>query len=346
MTQCFSVEPKPCECTRRQLMIVTVTTVVVLVIGILSLALALYGGYVAFGITEGASGENEVRQMSEHQYYLLGIIGLIVLVARLLNVPIFFWMLQSLVPYCPGAMCMYGVINVGAPYSTIALVLKLSLPFAYGLWITFEFANRREPLLPLLNKLARSFILILLPLVLIDSAVDLLLVSSIQPAYAPCCSSIYDSAPPFSPSALFGPQFGFVIVFLTVALSITLILNQWLEKKAKVLPYVTMILALTSALFYLLTVHDTLAPLVLGLADHHCPYCLFQEFPDTAFFAGLFWIGVASAGWRSILEVSWQKGHLTEESIKGLAGFLLKLSSITLLFSMVSLVSHFLVALL
>jgi hypothetical protein len=327
-------------------MIVTVTTVVVFVIGILSLALALYGGYVAFGISEGASGESEVRQISEQKYYLLGMIGIIVLVARLLNVPIFFWMLQSLVPYCPGAMCVYGVINVGNPYSTIALVLKLILPFAYGLWITFEFANRREPFLPFLRKLAHSFALFLLPLVSIDSAVDLLLVASIQPVYAPCCSSIYDVDPPFSPSAIFGPQFGLAVVFLTVSLSIALILIQWFEKKAKILPYFTMIFALIAAFLYLVAVHDTLAPLVLGLPSHHCPYCLFQEFPDTAFFAGLFWIGVASAGWRSILEVSWQKNHLTEEPIKGLSRFLLKLSSITLLFSMVSLVSHILLVLL
>lgn len=325
-------------------MIVTVTTVVVLVIGILSLVLALYGGYISLAITDGATGANEVRQTSEQYYYLLGMIGIIVLLARLLNVPIFFWMLQSLVPYCPGAMCSYGVINVGAPYSTIALVLKLLLPFIYGLWITFELANRREPFLPFIRRLARSFVLVLMPLVLIDSAVDVLLVASIQPVYAPCCSSVYDVDPPFSPSALFGPQFGLLIVLLTVVVSITIILIQWSEKMHRVLPYVTLILSSVAALLYLITVHDTLAPLVLGLATHHCPYCLFQEFPDTALFAGMFWIGVASAGWRSILEIAWRREQLAEMHITSLTGFLLRLSSIALLFSMVSLVSHILVA--
>lgn len=325
-------------------MIVTVTTVVVLVIGILSLALALYGGYVSLTITDGAAGGNEARHTSEQHYYLLGMIGIIVLLARLLNVPIFFWMLQSLVPYCPGAMCSYGVINVGAPYSAVALVLKLFLPFAYGLWIILELANRKEPFLPIIRKLARSFVFVLLPLVLIDSAVDVLLVASIRPVYAPCCSSIYDVDPPFSPSALFGPQFGLMILFLTVVVTITLILIQWSEKKHRMLPYVTLFLCLTSAFLYLITIHDTLAPLVLGLADHHCPYCLFQEFPDTALFAGLFWVGVASSGWRSLLEIVWRREQLAEMHIVGLTGFLLKLSSIALLFSMVSLVSHILVA--
>ena len=61
-------------------MIITVTTVVVLVIGALSLALALYGGYVSLSVVEGQTGNQEEQQNSEQQYYLLGMIGVIVLV--------------------------------------------------------------------------------------------------------------------------------------------------------------------------------------------------------------------------------------------------------------------------
>jgi len=326
-------------------MIVTVTTVVVLVIGVLSLALALYGGFLSFSISEKLEGDEEEKHSSEQQYYLLGMIGIIVLFARILNVPLFFWMLQSLVPYCPGAMCSYGVINIGFPYSTIALVLKIILPFVYGLWIVVEVSNRKQPLLPLIGNLARSFVVFLLPLVLIDSAVDVLLVSSIRPVYAPCCSSVYDVDPPFSPSALFGPQIGLLIVLLTIIIAISLITIQWFENRSKYLPTVTLILAAVVSLLYLVSLHDTLAPVVLGLSDHHCPYCLFQEFPDTAIFTGLFWVGVASTGWRVNLEMIWRRKQLPQESIAGLKDFLLKLSSLSILFSIVSLVSHLLIAL-
>lgn len=325
-------------------MIITVTTIVVLVIGILSLALALYGGFVSLSVVEGTAGDQEEQQSSEKRYYLLGMIGVIVLVARLLNVPIFFWMLQSLVPYCPGAMCVYGVVNVGSPYSTIALVMKLILPFIYGLWIVFEFVNRRQPILPFTRNLARSFLIVLVPMVLIDSAVDVLLVASIRPVYAPCCSSIYDIDPPFSPSAILGPEVGALIVFLTVILTLVLISIQWFSDRSIHLPIVTFILTLAVALLYLVTLHDTLAPLVLGLPNHHCPYCLFQEFPDTAFFAGLFWIGVASAGWRASLEMIWRRNENHEEHSGNISQYLLKISSVCLLFSMVSLISHILVA--
>ena len=326
-------------------MIITVTTVVVLVIGILSLVLALYGGFLSFSITEKLEGDEEEKHGSEQRYYLLGMIGIIVLFARILNVPIFFWMIQSLVPYCPGAMCSYGVINVGSPYSLIALVLKIILPFIYGLWLVVEVSNRKQPLLPFIGSLARSFVMFLLPLVIVDSAVDILLVSSIRPVYAPCCSSVYDVDPPFSPSALFGPQFGMMIVVLTIIVAISLIAVQWFEDRSKYLPTLSLVLAGTVALLYLITLHDTLAPIVLGLSEHHCPYCLFQEFPDTAIFAGLFWVGVAAAGWRVILEMIWRRKQLPQESIAGLTNFLLKLSSLSILFSMISLMSHILVAL-
>ena len=326
-------------------MIITVTTVVVLVIGVLSLALALSGGFVSLSVVEGQTGNQEEQQTSEQRYYLLGMIGVIVLLARLLIVPIFFWMLQSLVPYCPGAMCVYGVVNVGSPYSTIAIVMKLILPFIYGLWIVFEFANRRQPILPFTRNLARSFLLALVPLVLIDSAVDVLLVASIRPVYAPCCSSVYDLDPPFSPSAIFGPEIGMLIVFVTVVVALVLISVQWFSDRSKHVSILTLILALSVALLYLVALHDTLAPLVLGLPEHHCPYCLFQEFPDTAFFAGLFWIGVATAGWRASLEMVWKRNEGQTKHSGNISQYLLKVSSVCLLFSMVSLVSHILVSL-
>jgi hypothetical protein len=321
-------------------MIVIVTTVVVLVIGILSLGIAMYGGFISTAIVEGIQGDQEAKHLAEQKYYLLGMIGVIVLTARLLNVPIFFWMIQSLVPYLPGAMCGYGVVNAGMPFSIIALILKIFIPFAYGMWLVFEFANRREPMLPLMRKLARSFLLILLPLVLIDSAVDVLLVVSLQPVYAPCCSSAYDVDPPFSPSAMFGPDLGFLIIAITVILSFSLIAFQWFEQKFSHLPFINLVLCGVVALLYVITIHDTYSPLVLGLATHHCPYCLFQEFPDTAVFTGLFWIGIASAGWRIILESVWKRNGLPSENISTLVTILLKLSSLAILFSMVSMLSH------
>ncbi len=321
-------------------MIVTVATVVVLVIGVLSLGLSLYGGFISTTIMEGLEQGSEQRHQSEQRYYLLGMIGIIALSSRVLIAPIFFWMLQSLVPYCPGAMCSYGVVNVSSPYSDIATTLKLLLPFAYGAWLVIELANRREPALPLMRSLARSFLIILLPLVIIDSAADIFIVAAMRPVYAPCCSSVYDVDPPFSPSAILGPEFGMLILLVTIALILVLIGIQWSERFSERVPFFTLILSALVSVLYLVMLHDTYAPLVLGLSNHHCPYCLFQEFPDTAFFSGLFWLGVATAGWRVILETVWKIRDIPTESIMSISNILRKTSSVALLFSLVSILSH------
>ncbi len=325
-------------------MIITVTTVVVLVVGLISLGVALYGGIISLNVIEGQSGDIETRHTAEQRYYLLGMIGIVVLLARILIVPIFFWMLQSLVPYCPGAMCASGVVNVSEPYSVIAISLKLILPAIYGLWLLIEISNRSQANLPFLSSLAKSFLYLLLPLILIDSAVDVLLVSTIRPIYAPCCSSIYDVNPPFSPSAIFGAEFGMFITILTVIISISLVVIQWLGVDNAKSPWLNISIAFCASILYLITLHDTLAPVVLGLSTHHCPYCLFQEFPDTAIFATLFWVGVVSVSWNSILQILWIRRGLDVSDIQRLSVLLLKVSSVALIFSMTSLVSHLLVA--
>lgn len=325
-------------------MIIIVLTIVVLLIGILSLLLTLYGGYVSIEITSSLQGNIEQHHRSEQLYYLLGMIGIIVLMSRLLNVPLFFWMLQSLVPYCPSAMCAYGVVHAGSPYSDIALALKLFLPFVYGAWMIIEISNRKHPDLPLLRPLARTFLMLLVPLVIIDSAADVLLVTTLKPIDVPCCSSVYDVDPPFSPSTILGPQFGLLIIILTIVLSLTLITLQWLETLRPIIRIPVSLITIIVPFLYLIALHDTYAPLVLGLSTHHCPYCLFQEFPDTAFFTGLFWLGVASSGWRLILEFVWARQDLSPLMLQSKRVLLLKVSSVALLFSMVSMISHLIIA--
>ncbi len=326
-------------------LIIIVTTVVVLVLGLLSLGLAIYGGTVASSIMERLRAGEGYNIAVEQVYYLLGMISMVVLTARILAVPIFFWMIQSLVPYCPGAMCAYGVVNVGAPYSFVALGLKMLLPFAYGLWLVVEIANRKHPRLPFVLPLARSFLFLLLPVVIVDSTVDVLLIASIVPVYAPCCSSVYDVDPPFSPSAILGPGAGLIIMIAAIALALLLSAAQWFRVEAQRGRILLTLFAAFVGLLYLVALHDTYAPLVLGLSTHHCPYCLFQEFPDTAVFSTFLWIGIAATGWRTSLEMVWVRRGLACADIEGITGVLRKAASVTLLFSMVSMISHILIAL-
>ncbi|NWF96119.1 MAG: hypothetical protein HXY34_08240 [Candidatus Thorarchaeota archaeon] len=323
-------------------MIVTVGTVILLVVGLLSIALAIYGGLVASEILEQSQGDTESRSRAEEKYYLLSMIAFIVLLARILGVPLFFWMVQSLVPFCPGAMCAYGVLNVGSPYTVFALGFKVLLPFAYGAWIVVELANRKHPGLPILPALARSFAVVLLPLLLADGASDVLTVLVIQPVYAPCCSSLYDVSPPFTPSSLLGAGSGPLIMIMTLLILIMLAAVQWVPWQVRVMRVLTGMLAAAAGLLYLITLHDSYAPLVLGLPNHHCPFCLFQEYPDTALFSALIWLGVAATVWRLLVEFVWSRNHLPNELLADMGSVLRKTASLSITFSLVSMLSHLL----
>ncbi|TFG12983.1 hypothetical protein EU537_07590 [Candidatus Thorarchaeota archaeon] len=325
-------------------MIITVSTIVLMVLAILSLVLAFYGGHISLSITGDKNENSNGSQTAEQKYYLLGMIGLIVLAARLVAAPLFFWMLQSLVPYCPGAMCISGVVNVSEPFSSLDMALKLIVPALYGQWIFIEIANRRSKDLAMANLLAKSFALVLLPVLVVESVLDVLLVSLIQPVYAPCCSSVYDVEPPFSPSALFGPEVGIAIIVLTITLATIIIAIELIELPLNRRLITILTLGPLLGFSYLTAIHDTVAPVVLGLSSHHCPYCLFQEFPDTAVFAGLFWLGVVMSIWNVVLEFLWSRNGLSINQIDGVLALSRKVSAVCLIFSLTSLVSHLIVA--
>ncbi len=326
-------------------MIVTATTVVLFVLGFLTLCLAIYGGRVALDIRSNLRGSTDQWYVAEQKYYLLAMIGLVVLIGRILAVPLYFWMLQFLVPYCPGAMCAYGVVNVSLPFSAIAVGLKVLLPAAYGFWIVTELSNREAPSLPFMGWLASAFLVVLLPCVIIDSTMDVLTVAAIRPVLAPCCSSVYDVNPPFSPSAILGPEIGVIILACTVVLSLLLVPLQFVEQTTRIGRATLAALAIIAGGLYLIALHDTYAPLVLGLSSHHCPYCLFQEFPDTALFSALFWVGVVGVLWRVGVETLWIRHGMSLAPIDSLRRWLRELSAVTLLFSVVSVVSHVVLAL-
>ncbi len=323
----------------------TVMSVVMLLMGVLSVALAIYGGVVALNIFD-IYDDTSQRHAIEGQYYLLTMIGMIVLSARILMAGLFFWTLESLIPFCPGAMCVYGVINAGNPFASIDSVLKVTLPFIYGTWIVIGMADKRHPQLPLLWSLTTSFLTILLPLVLLDSIMDVFVLSAIRPIFVPCCSSLYDVSPPFSPSALLGINLGPLLLTLTFLIMAGLIIMQWFQSTTRSHLVFTGSLAVMVAIIYLVTLHDTYAPMVLGLTSHHCPYCLFQEYPDIALFTVLFWIGIASVLWRVILEFIWTKRYLSKDLITDILSRLRKTSTVCLTFSLVSMLSHTLVSIL
>ncbi|MDH7555896.1 MAG: hypothetical protein QHG94_03010, partial [Candidatus Methanosuratincola sp.] len=132
---------------------------------------------------------------------------------------------ESLIPLIPGAMCQFGVSQAGSPYSWMDTGVKLVVIFAYGIWLVLDLLNRRVKGSPLLPSLSKIFIL-LVPLLLLDTILDLAFYFTVSPVTVPCCRTVFTETSPVPCPYCFvfhdAPMF--LVVIVSYGLSIALVL--------------------------------------------------------------------------------------------------------------------------
>jgi hypothetical protein len=215
-------------------MIVNLYVTVDLAIAFFALVVGSYTTFKAYRIQRGADHTlGDRRYELEKDYYLVSTVGWMTLGTRVLAIPLFFVTVISLIPSVPGAMCEFGVLQAGAPFSWADLGLKLFTIFAFGGWLFFDLINRKLKNSPFLGSLSSSFIM-LMPLLFIDAVLDIAFFGSLKPLVVPCCMVIY------SPTSLFsGCPFCLVTykmpllmgVISSFALSLALVVWSFLLKR-------------------------------------------------------------------------------------------------------------------
>jgi hypothetical protein len=177
-------------------LIINLYVAVDLAIALFALVVGLYAASKAYKVDEGlklASGDQ--RYELEKDFYLVSTVGWMTLGTRILAIPLFWFTVISLIPSVPGAMCEFGVFQAGAPWSWADLGLKFVSMFAFGGWLFFDFLNRKIKGSPYIGTLSRGFVL-LLPLLLIDVALDIAFFGGLQPLVVPCCMVVYSNTAP------------------------------------------------------------------------------------------------------------------------------------------------------
>ncbi|MCQ5376821.1 MAG: hypothetical protein NO516_02090 [Candidatus Methanomethylicia archaeon] len=207
-------------------MIWTALTTVMLVLGLFGLALTFYAATKALGITKKiAKASMEEKYSLEKDYYLLSTVVWVILLSRIVASGMFWVTNESLIPLIPGAMCQFGVSQAGSPYSWIDTGLKLFVLFAYGIWLSLDLINRRVKGAPLLSTLSKIF-LVLLPLLLLDTILDVAFYYTVTPVVVPCCRTVFTAESPIPCPYCFvfhdAPMF--LVVIVSYGLSIALVL--------------------------------------------------------------------------------------------------------------------------
>lgn len=275
-------------------MILTFGAAMDLLLSICALVLTIGVLDTVFRIFRRWKGSNEEERYGlEKDFYLTYSAVVIVLGIRLFLVPLYFWTLQSLVPAIPGAMCLWGVFNALPELAWPALFLKFLLPVAYAGWLLLAHINSKCKTNPLMRNMM-AFFLLLSPMLIIDSAADILIFIKLNPIEVSCCSNAIDVGPrpiPMWIGSLPG-QTLLVLVFFVISAAFATSLISAL--RYEVFEWISRILTLPLITLLLLTITEALTPWLLNLPFHHCPFCLlFQDYPSLLFVA-LFWFALAT----------------------------------------------------
>lgn len=190
------------------------------------MALVVYASGKAYTINKSISRAGlEEKYILEKNYYLLSTVVWVILVSRIVASGLFWATNESLIPLIPGAMCQFGVSQAGSPYSWIDTGVKLVVIFAYGIWLVLDLLNRRVKGSPLLPSLSKIFIL-LVPLLLLDTILDLAFYFTVSPVTVPCCRTVFTETSPIPCPYCFvfhdAPMF--LVVIVSYGLSIALVL--------------------------------------------------------------------------------------------------------------------------
>ncbi|MFW9906753.1 MAG: hypothetical protein ACFFFH_20775 [Candidatus Thorarchaeota archaeon] len=295
-----------------------------LLLGFLTLILSGYGAYVAYKILNrqnmGEKTQNYEKER-ENFYYLLSMIAVILLVSRILNVFYFYYVLVSLIPIIPGAMCPYGVLDASLPsIGFLDLIAKLIVPFAYGAWILIDYINKRTEKLVLTHFLGKFYILGMFPLLLVDSGLDWIYFWFMEPIEVNCCRNVYNEAFNYNPINILGPETALIVFLITMALLAIIIFLQFFRDWNQFFLLGSVILAVLTAPLFLVALQEFISPVWITISKrileqplgepHHCPFCLVKRWWSMIPFLLAVWIGLASVGWQGIIK------SITRDSIE------------------------------
>jgi hypothetical protein len=262
-------------------MILNTYVVTYLLLSFLSLAVGLVALLAGVSAAWKWAPENPSDQQYqlEKKVYLSMTLIMLGLYLRLALVPLWFLMLQSLIPSIPGAMCLCGVHLLKTPYSFISTGLKFLVPMAYGYWLVLNALDRKIETQPLMKRKLYSLVP-LGALMFAESYCDLRFAFAVRPRLVDCCSALFDDSASKLLQNMTYSGWGWVIAFFVLALALLAASALLLRKPQSGAGVLLWALSPAVLCAFVLAVHTRLSPLFLHAEFHHCVFCVWQKLPD------------------------------------------------------------------
>lgn len=222
----------------------------------------------------------EKRHRLEKRIYALMSVFIPLFIWRLLALPLWFGTLKSLIPSIPGAMCLYGVVAAAPLGLGGASLGQLLLPFLLSIWFMWRRFDHQHIAQPLL----KSEVILALGIgagIVLLSGLEVGTLVSVKPRLVHCCTSLFDQ-PQFRTNStrLMGK---FPVMLLEWWMAFWVLVSVWLKftawkpaQKGSNTLWITLAAGISFGATILFMI-EILAPRLLRLPLHHCPFCLLER---------------------------------------------------------------------
>ncbi len=178
-----------------------------------------------------------------------------------------------------GAMCAAGAFAAN-PFGLPALSVKIVAVFLYGFWLVLHGLDLCSELSPLV-RIKFAFLLVLGPLVLLDTGLVALYLVNLEPDIVTSCCGVLFSPRALGGLALLGPlsDISFLPPFVGLATLLLLAARTRQRRPQRSFTFADGLLALGSPLFLALAlavVTIDISPYIYALPSHRCPFDLFD----------------------------------------------------------------------
>jgi len=213
----------------------------------------------------------------ERRTYLISTIMNYVLGFQIISTLLYIYTVDDIYKLFVGAMCATGSLNAN-PVGWLALLSKITVCFAAGFWIVLNYLDQTAEDYPLV-RLKYSYLIILLPIIVLDSFLQLKYFLGLDPEIiTSCCGSLFSESGGGVGSSLSGlPVLPAMIVFY-LGFTLVLIASLFCLFSNKVyLRYLLLIFTASFLFIALASVVSFISMYIYELPTHHCPFDIIQK---------------------------------------------------------------------
>ena len=313
--------------------------------GLIVLALAVFASRTAIRVLRywDPSSDSNLQIKLENEIWLASTLVEYGLGFQIITLILFVLAADTFCQVIVGAMCATGAL-LANDFGMPALLVKIIGVFLYGFWIVLHKLDISSETYPLV-KIKYVYLLLILPLLLVDILLQTLYIAFLSPdIITSCCAVVFSSSAETSGNLLesFSQNTLLLLYYGSIA---TLIIMGCLLLKRWMLPLAAAFSAgwlwfLGLATVAIITVFSSY---IYAMPYHNCPFCILKPEYHYIGFALYFTLIPASFfGLSTILVEPFKaKADLTEPVIK-LQRFAIKISLFLLLFLVVTSSYHYL----